>query len=527
MGEAIVATGQLWHFLNHLFSTAGDRAQSDAELLDRFARMREEHAFGGLVQRHGPMVLAVCRRLLHQTEDAEDAFQATFLVLAKKAGAIRKQESVGSWLYGTAYRMALKVRESRGRRGSHERPPEESPPLTEYPAVPSSHLSDLDHGELRAVLDEEMQRLPEKYRAPLVLCYLEGKTNEQAARELSWTKGTVSGRLARARDLLRERLAKRGLALTSLALTAALSEQLSAAAVPVALAGSTIESSLLFAAGETVPAHLAILAEGALRAMTMTKLKMVAALVLAAGVLGFGAGLIGYQFKGTGVAVAVPLDDKKPVEAKGKTDPHGVPLELKLTAKKDTYTLDLGGKTAEEFRKTVEASAKKLGARDLPVPPTVDLTLELRNTGDKEIKFLVGGRNVPSVPTLTLGLKGPGAVQFPVFGPRAAIPEARIPPQEVTLAPGKTHILQQTTSLSLGFPPGINRNGQVAYWTQPGEYVVTFTYQTAVSPAPLVAKAKGGLDPTKPPVLVLTAPKGFGMVTLTSNSIRLKVVGAK
>ena len=165
----------------------------DGSMLERFAVQGEEAAFQTLVERHGPLVLGVCRRILGDEHDAEDAFQATFLVLARRAGSIRKQSSVASWLYGVALRVASKARVSAARRRTGQLPTED---------VPAAPNMDLAVRELRAVLDEELNRLAEKYRAPLVLCYLEGKTKDEAATELGWPTGTVSGRLARARCVL-------------------------------------------------------------------------------------------------------------------------------------------------------------------------------------------------------------------------------------------------------------------------------------------------------------------------------------
>jgi RNA polymerase sigma factor (sigma-70 family) len=177
---------------------------TDTQLLKRFARQKDEAAFAALVRRHGPMVLAVCRRVLHDAHDAEDAFQATFLVLVRKARFIARPELLANWLYGVAYRVAVKARANANRRSAHER---RAGAMTSVGSAPERIGS-----ELRAVLDAELSHLPEKYRAPLVLCYLEGKTNEQAARLLGWPTGSISGRLARARELLRERLVSRGLA---------------------------------------------------------------------------------------------------------------------------------------------------------------------------------------------------------------------------------------------------------------------------------------------------------------------------
>jgi RNA polymerase sigma factor (sigma-70 family) len=174
-------------------------ALTDTELLKRFAQRHEEAAFAALLRRHGPMVLSVCRRVLHNSHDAEDAFQATFLVMIEKAAQLRKPELLANWLYGVAYRTALHARQRAARRSERERE------AVAMSSDPVSH-SETESRELRHVLDEELQRLPDKYRAPLVLCYLEGKTNEEAARLLGWPSGSMSYRLARGRELLRERL---------------------------------------------------------------------------------------------------------------------------------------------------------------------------------------------------------------------------------------------------------------------------------------------------------------------------------
>jgi RNA polymerase sigma factor (sigma-70 family) len=178
------------------------------------------------------MVWNTCLRLLRHASDAEDAFQATFLVLARKAASITKRDSIGSWLYGVAYRVSLDARARAVRRRTHER--QANPRTEELPP-------DGDPAEVRQVLDEELGRLPEKYRAPLVLCYLEGKTNDEAAEQLGWTRGTIAGRLSRARELLRQRLTRRGLTLSSAALGTILTHTASPASVPAAASSSTLK----------------------------------------------------------------------------------------------------------------------------------------------------------------------------------------------------------------------------------------------------------------------------------------------
>jgi RNA polymerase sigma-70 factor (ECF subfamily) len=178
-------------------------APTDGELLRRFASDRDDAAFAGLVERHGPLVLGVCRRVLGTVQDAEDAFQATFLVLARKAGAIRDPGLLGNWLYGVASRVARKARVALDRRRRHERRARFLPHFAAPAAV------ELD--DLRPLLEQELRRLPERHRAAVGLCYLEGKSNAEAARLLRCPTGTVKGRLARARQLLRHRLIGRGL----------------------------------------------------------------------------------------------------------------------------------------------------------------------------------------------------------------------------------------------------------------------------------------------------------------------------
>jgi RNA polymerase sigma factor (sigma-70 family) len=180
-------------------SRRAEPESSDRELVDRFVQFRDEHAFALLVRRHGGMVLAVCRRNLENSHDAEDAFQATFVVLARKAHTLQGPELLASWLYGVAYRIARKARVLAARRHFHERQAAQSAQAP-APAVPD------DPAEIRAILDKGLEYLPRKYRMPLVLCYLEGLTNEQAARKLGWPQGSISYRLARGREILRERI---------------------------------------------------------------------------------------------------------------------------------------------------------------------------------------------------------------------------------------------------------------------------------------------------------------------------------
>jgi RNA polymerase sigma factor (sigma-70 family) len=206
---------------------------TDAELLDRFARMRDQVAFAALVRRHGPMVFGVCRRVLRDANDAEEAFQVTFLVLVRKAAGLREPGRLANWLYGVANRVARKARVSAARRDKHERVASNSD---------QSVAHEPEDSDVRAVLDEEMVCLPDKYRAPLVLCYLEGLTNEAAAERLGWPPGSMSYRLARGREMLRKRLVRRGVCLALWPIFwQTLSESASARSVPPTLVRTAVD----------------------------------------------------------------------------------------------------------------------------------------------------------------------------------------------------------------------------------------------------------------------------------------------
>jgi RNA polymerase sigma-70 factor (ECF subfamily) len=258
---------------------------SDAQLLERFlaSGAAAGAAFDVLVARHGPMVLEVCRRILRDVHAADDSFQATFLVLVRRAGAIRRRESLGPWLHGVARRVALRARADALVRQERE---------ARAAIDPETALAEPDADDLGPALHDEIGHLPEKYRAPIVLCYLQGRTIEEASRQLGWPAGTVGGRLARARDQLRDRLVRRGLVAPA-ALAAVLArDPASAAAVPRALARSTREAALQLAAGKaaaTVVSAIAVnLLEGTLRAMGRTRLMTGAGIYGMLGALAIG-----------------------------------------------------------------------------------------------------------------------------------------------------------------------------------------------------------------------------------------------
>jgi RNA polymerase sigma factor (sigma-70 family) len=273
--------------LRRIAAVPGASELSDGQLLERFARQRDEAAFATLVRRHGPLVLGVCWRGLRQAEDAEDAFQATFLVLARKAGSIRWQASIANWLYEVASRVTANVRGASARRRRQERQVVEIPPVQTRPEP--------DDRELGRALDEELRRLPERYRAPLLLCYLEGQTRDEAAQQLRCPLGTLKHRLERGREMLRRRLSRRGVTLSATLLAAALAHHTAGAGVPIPLAAATLQAAVHFAAakkGGGISGTAATLAEGVLRGMVLTKWKLATALVLALGLLAAGAGLL-------------------------------------------------------------------------------------------------------------------------------------------------------------------------------------------------------------------------------------------
>jgi RNA polymerase sigma factor (sigma-70 family) len=259
---------------------------TDGQLLDSFLSQREEAAFEALVRRHGPMVLSVCRRVLRHTQDAEDAFQATFLVLVRKAASIQPRDLVGNWLYGVACRTALKARTSSARRRARERQVWEMRP----------EVREETGHDWRPLLDRELNRLPDKYRTVIVLGDLEGKSRKEMARHLALPEGTVSSRLARARRLLAKRLARHGLTLSGGALAAVIAPA-AEASVPSSLITVTVEAAAQLAAGtaSTISASVAALTEGVVTAMFLTRLKVAAALLVAAGVLGTSTGLLTHR----------------------------------------------------------------------------------------------------------------------------------------------------------------------------------------------------------------------------------------
>jgi RNA polymerase sigma factor (sigma-70 family) len=293
---------------------------ADQELLERFTGRSDEAAFAALVHRHGPMVLHLCRRVLRNNEAAEDAFQATFLVFCQKAASLRMQESVGGWLHSVAYRIAQKARIAAARRRKHEGR------LSERQVT--NPLVELTLREAHEILDQELVRLPEKFRVPLVLCYLEGLTKDEAAQQLGWPASTVKSRLEQARERLRGRLTSRGLALSGALVASLFHEATASAAVPPVLLDSTIKAASLFAAGQAVSSvvstKVTALSEGVLKTMSLTKLKIAIAVTL----LGVGLSTtVGVTYRAWAAEQPQATDPRAGADPQEKGKPEGKAAE--------------------------------------------------------------------------------------------------------------------------------------------------------------------------------------------------------
>jgi len=312
--------GRVLHQVRDLLASQQAGSLSDRELLERFRLHGDEAAFAALVKRHGSMVFGVCRRILRHLQDAEDAAQAAFLVLARKAGSIRKAEAVCSWLYGVAYRVAHRLHAQVLRRTALVA---EAARLSR-----TENPSDASWQEFLAVLDEEMSRLPVAYRAPLVLCYLEGHTQDQAARQLGWTLGKLRGCLERGREVLRTRLSRRGMCM-SVALLAVNLNQGMASAAPALAAGSLARAAAAFAARARpagISARAASLAQEVARGMALVRVTLASALVLTVGLVAAGAGLSSHS--------PPPAQPPSPQQAGAKND---LPAPVKKTERVDRF----------------------------------------------------------------------------------------------------------------------------------------------------------------------------------------------
>jgi len=291
---------QLLAFIRRRSSPLSDLV-ADGELLHRYTTGRDEAAFELLVRRHGPMVLGVAQRVVRESHAAEDVFQATFLTLARKAKSLRRHDALSGWLYRVALRIALRARTSSSVRA---RSIHVNTTATESQTPNNS----LEWSELREILDEEVNKLPERFRTAVVLCYLSGKSTEDAAKEIGCPRGTILSRLANARKRLQGGLSRRGYAIPATLLASGLASETAPAALNanlVALAMKVIQPAIAVA-----PA-VASLSFGVIHAMMMTKIKVAIALFLVAGAVGIGVG----QLTGPGPAIAdqVPKEQAKTV----------------------------------------------------------------------------------------------------------------------------------------------------------------------------------------------------------------------
>jgi RNA polymerase sigma factor (sigma-70 family) len=371
------------HHLNHLAAARQAGELPDRDLLERFVTHHDQAAFAAIVERHGPLVLSVCRRILRREHNAEDACQATFLVLARKAGAIRKRDSLGSWLYGVALRVARKLADDVRRRACQE--------VTDADVCLPDATGEITWREGLAVLDEELNRLPTSYRLALALCYLEGKSQEQAARELGCTPRALCGRLGRARECLRRRLVRRGLHLSAALLGTLLIAAHQAAALPPTLALSTVRAAAALLSGQplarVVSVNVATLTEGVLAAMFATRLRAGAALVLtvsllaAAGVLAAG----GPSERGAPAAKAVvpaalaDKDARNLLTIRGRVlDPDGKPVRAArvfvldrparpIRSSKD-FSVMVAGETQTDAQGRFQLRARSPGGEPPPSP---------------------------------------------------------------------------------------------------------------------------------------------------------------
>ncbi len=403
-----MAGGPLHSVMQHLWRLAGSReaeALADSLLLDRFVHRNDPEAFAALLHRHGPMVLSVCRSILQNPHDTEDAFQATFLVLVRRAGAIGRRELLANWLYGVAYRVALRARAKRGRRRERERSGVE---MTAIAASADAHDPDLG-----PLLHDEVNRLPDKYRQPVVLCYLQGRTQAEAARLLGWTVGMVRGRLERARERLRGRLARRGLTLSAGLFATVLAHQAAPAAVPAALLESTARFAQLVAGGGTalagvISADVNAHAQGVLAMMRMnTMRKIVFWLAVACASLGTGVAVyrtLAAELKATNgepppptqvVAAPAPHEPKPRDKAPQKAEPETAPLTIR-------------GMATDTAGKPVRGAAVYLVALDWSKPSTVIG----KATTDDQGRYTIANSKLP----FSRPRSDPPQGRFQVFG---------------------------------------------------------------------------------------------------------------
>ncbi|HEY7327374.1 MAG TPA: sigma-70 family RNA polymerase sigma factor [Gemmataceae bacterium] len=345
---AIPQSATILHHLRQTMLRQDGAGLTDGQLLRSFLYRGDEPAFEALVRRHGPMVRGVCRRVLRNLDDADDAFQAAFLVLLRKASTLATREVLGDWLHGVAYRTALKARSAAAHRRMKERRTLRREVITDHE----------DRWDWLPLLDEEVGRLPLKYRLPVVLCDLEGRTRRDAAQQLGWPEGTLSGRLSRARALLARRLTHRGVTVSVAALAAGMVNEASAR-LPFSLVRPICKTAMEFAAGSaSASAHVVALTEGVVKAMFISKLKNVVALVILILILTAGAGAWRY-------AAVAGQPEEKPVPASPDSRPVAVPkseepVSRRVLPKDSRFQIDLRIEREKDGQRKLLASPQLL-----------------------------------------------------------------------------------------------------------------------------------------------------------------------
>ena len=392
---AVGQVNSVLRLIRTLAETEATRKIADGELLRRFLSERDEASFKALVRRHGALVFRICMRVLCNEQDAEDAFQATFLVLARKAGAVQRRGSVGSWLFGVAYRVSSDLRKNTTRRRIRERQLKEKPSTDPF--------AEMSVREALETLDCELALLPDKYRGPLILCCMEGLGREEAALQLGLSVTVVKSRLERARELLRERLARRGLTLPGVLLVATLYQHAASAAVATVLVDSTVKSASLVAAGSAatavVSSRIAALAEGMVKAMMFAKLKYATAIVLVTTALGAWMGGVGYRAlagdePGAAVKVAPPVQEERELRKQVdqlKEELTETRVERDLRARQAITTQRLADKLKEELAAARIDLQKAVNETRDPEQQVLQLQKELaatRKTLDKALQDL-------------------------------------------------------------------------------------------------------------------------------------------
>lgn len=336
----------------------------DEELLARFFQTNDEGAFSVLVSRYGSLVYGVCKRVLGNATDADDAFQATFLVLVKKGANLQQPGRLANWLYGVAIRTARNVKSKRAQRSRVER---------EAGAMPAkSELSDMNYEQLWGVLDQEISQLPPKYALPLVLCYLEGKTNAEAASQLGWPEGSMSRRLSRAKDLLRSRMAKRGMAMTAVLLAAAVFSRPASACAPAKLVSSTVEAGSLVAQGarfaDVVSPFAAKVAEEVVIGLSGSY-KLAGSFVLAAASLFVASSVVIWQVGiPEAISDATQLSRAQPQERVSNTGRPGNSVSISLTAPPH-YLSRLKGESPRDVKSKADLKSGEKAAQPAPSKP--------------------------------------------------------------------------------------------------------------------------------------------------------------